>query len=52
MDPKVVKGIGGGCDEEALRVVETIQFTPGRQRGEAENVKFSLPVRFQLSSAP
>ncbi|NBC19042.1 MAG: TonB family protein [Bacteroidetes bacterium] len=44
----VLKGIGAGCDEEALRVIRQTQFRPGRQRGKAVNVKMSIPIRFRL----
>lgn len=47
-DPKVIRGIGGGCDEEALRVVKQAKFKPGRQRGEPVRVQYSLPIRFRL----
>ncbi len=47
---KVLRGIGGGCDEEAIRVVESMpKWTPGRQRGKAVRVSFNLPVRFTLT---
>jgi len=46
---KVLRGIGGGCDEEAIRVVQEMpKWTPGRQRGKAVRVSFNLPVRFTL----
>jgi protein TonB len=46
---KVIRGIGGGCDEEAVRVVQSMpKWTPGRQRGKAVRVSFNLPVRFTL----
>lgn len=46
---KVIRGIGGGCDEEAIRVVQSMpKWTPGRQRGKAVRVSFNLPVRFTL----
>ncbi|MDP3462804.1 MAG: energy transducer TonB [Bacteroidales bacterium] len=46
---KVLRGIGGGCDEEAIRVVNNMpKWTPGRQRGKAVRVSFNLPVRFTL----
>jgi TonB family protein len=46
---KVLRGIGGGCDEEALRVVEMMpDWTPGKQRGQAVRVSFNLPVKFLL----
>lgn len=46
---KVVKGIGSGCDEEALRVVNAMpNWTPGKQRGQVVPVQFNLPIRFKL----
>lgn len=48
VDPIVVRGIGGGCDEEALRAIRQAKFKPGMQRGKPVKVKFSLPVRFKL----
>lgn len=48
-DAKVVKGIGAGCDEEALRVVNAMpNWTPGKQRGQVVPVQFNLPIRFKL----
>ena len=49
-NPRVVRGIGGGCDEEALRAVSHSLFEPGRQRGKAVRVQFSLPVIFVLKN--
>lgn len=52
VDPHVVKGIGGGANEEALRVVKMMpKWTPGMQKGQAVNVQFNLPIRFQLEGA-
>jgi len=48
VNPKVVRGIGGGCDKEALRVVKTAEFTPGMQRGRPVKVQYTLPITFQL----
>lgn len=46
---KILRGIGGGCDEEAIRVVQSMpKWTPGKQRGKAVRVSFNLPVRFTL----
>lgn len=48
---QLVKGIGGGCDQEALRVVKGMPgWTPGKQQGRAVSVKFTLPVMFKLQS--
>ncbi len=45
---RVLKGIGGGCDQVALKAVEETKFTPGRQRGKAVNVQVTVPVVFKL----
>ena len=48
-DAKVLRGIGGGCDEEALRVVNAMpNWTPGKQRNTPVRVQFNLPVAFKL----
>ncbi len=48
-DPKVLRGIGGGCDEEAIRVVKNMPtWEPGKQRGKAVRVQYNLPIRFTL----
>lgn len=48
-DAQVLRGIGGGCDEEALRVVRALpRWTPGRQNDRAVPVEYTLPVRFVL----
>ncbi len=48
VDPVVVRGIGAGCDEEAIRAVSQAKFTPGKQRGKPVKVKMSLPITFKL----
>jgi protein TonB len=46
---KVLRGIGGGCDEEAMRVVKSMpKWKPGKQRGKAVRVSYMLPVNFKL----
>lgn len=47
-DPVVVRGIGGGCDEEAVKAVQQAKFIPGRQRGKPVLVRYSLPISFSL----
>ena len=49
VDPEVVKGIGAGLDEEALRVISQAQFQPGKQAGKTVPVKMSLPFTFKLN---
>jgi len=47
---RVLRGIGGGCDEEAVRVVSMMpRWEPGRQRGRPVRVQFNMPIRFTLS---
>ncbi|MFU8844779.1 MAG: TonB family protein [Bacteroidales bacterium] len=47
---KMLRGIGGGCDEEAVRVVEAMpEWVPAKQKGEAIRVQFNMPIRFALS---
>ncbi|MBO9614254.1 MAG: TonB family protein [Dyadobacter sp.] len=49
-DVKVLKGIGYGCDEEAVRVISKFpKWTPGKQDGKAVSVKFTVPINFQLA---
>ena len=47
-DAVVMRGLGGGLDAEALRVVRQARFTPGRHRGEAVKVRMTLPITFRL----
>lgn len=47
---KVVRGIGYGCDEEALRIIRMMpKWTPGLQAGQAVPVIYTLPVNFDFS---
>ncbi|MBP7496929.1 MAG: energy transducer TonB [Bacteroidales bacterium] len=46
---KLSNSIGGGCDEEALRVVRLMpKWIPGRQKGNPVRVQFNMPVNFRL----
>lgn len=47
-DPVIMRSVGGGCDEEALRVIKEARFKPGRQRGVPVSVRYSMPIRFKL----
>ena len=46
--PKVVKKLGAGCDEEAIRVLKKSKFKPGYDKGKPVKVKFTLPIFFRL----
>ena len=48
-NPRVIRGIGGGCDEEALKAVMTARFKPGMQRGRPVRVQYSLPIVFRFA---
>ena len=58
-DAVVEEGIGGGCDEEALRVVRLARFTPGRtvrptpdgnQYSDPVKVHMMLPITFSIET--
>ena len=54
-NPKIVRSIGGGTDEEILRVVNLMntlpeKWTPGKQKGKTVSVEFNLPVKFKLDN--
>jgi len=48
-DVRVLRGIGGGCDEEAIRVIKSMpRWEPGKQRGKPVRVQFNMPIKFTL----
>ncbi len=54
-DIEVLRKIGGGCDEAAFDVVESMnhmaeKWIPGKQRGKTVNVRYTLPIRYKLDS--
>ena len=48
VNPTVIRGIGGGCDEEAIRAAKLAKFQPGMQRGRPVSVRYSLPITFKI----
>lgn len=48
----VISGIGGGCDEEAVRVITAMntahRWTPAKTNGQAVKAMFTLPIKFVL----
>jgi protein TonB len=49
VDVKAIKGIGAGCDEEAVRVVQSAPaWKPGKQRGKPVRQKMVIPIIFKL----
>lgn len=49
-DAEILRSVGGGCDEEALRAIRDSKFRPGLQRGRPVPVRMSMPVRFVLQN--
>lgn len=48
---KVIKGIGSGCDEEAIRVLKlSPNWKPGAVKGSPVRTSYILPVSFQLAN--
>ncbi|MDW3193725.1 MAG: TonB family protein [Cytophagales bacterium] len=46
---KAIDGIGYGCDEEAVRVVKSVnKFNPGKQRGKSVRVRMVMPIQFKI----
>ena len=46
---KFIKGIGAGCDEEAVRVIQSAPaWNPAKQRGKAVKQRYTLPIIFKL----
>ncbi|NOX17481.1 MAG: energy transducer TonB [Chlorobi bacterium] len=48
-DVKILKGIGGGCDEAAADAIKETSFTPGENKGKPVRVKLSLAIQFKLN---
>jgi TonB family protein len=46
---KILRGIGGGCDEESVRVVKLMpKWNPGKQTGKPVRVLFNMPIYYRL----
>ena len=51
-DVKVMRSVGGGCDEEALRVVKAMpKWKPGLQKGKPVRVHYILPIFFKFDES-
>ncbi len=52
LNPQVIKGVGYGLDEEALRLVRIMPWwEPGRIRGQAVPVSCTMPIRFRIADS-
>ncbi|MEQ9036504.1 energy transducer TonB [Gracilimonas sp.] len=47
---QMVRGIGGGADQEAVRVVKQAKFEPGKQNGKPVCVQYQLSINFRLEN--
>jgi periplasmic protein TonB len=47
-ETKVIKGIGGGCDEAAVNAIKQIKFVPGKKNGQSVKVQVTIPIVFKL----
>jgi protein TonB len=49
-DITIIRGIGGGCDEEAIRIIENApMWNAGKQRGKPVKVRMVLPITFTIA---
>jgi TonB family protein len=48
VDVEVAKGIGSGCDEEAIRVIRLMKYEPARNRGVKMKVELKTKINFKL----
>jgi TonB family protein len=49
LDSKVMRGIGKECDNEALRIVNTMpKWKPGQHNGKPASVRFTMPIMFSI----
>jgi protein TonB len=50
---RIVNGIGGGCDEEAVRVVNSMpKWIPAKRNGKPVRIILKMPVVFRIPGAP
>jgi protein TonB len=48
-DAKIARGVEPSIDAEALRVINSLpEWKPGKQRGQAVNVSYTVPINFKL----
>ena len=48
-DVKIVKGLGGGCDEAAIAGIKNAKFSPAENGGKPVKVKLSMAIEFKLT---
>ena len=45
---KIIKGLGYGCDEEAVRVINLLKFTEAKNKGSKVSIERKLAIHFNL----
>ena len=45
---KIIKGIGSGCNEAAMKAVKETKFTPGENGGKKVKTQVTIPIYFKL----
>ena len=50
-DVTILKSVGFGCDEEAIRVIKLTKWNPGKHHGQVVRSRFIVPINFQLPKA-
>jgi TonB family protein len=49
---KIIRGIGGGCDEESVRVVSSMpKWNPGMEKGKPVRTQFNIPIKYSLEKS-
>lgn len=49
-DIRILRDLGNGCGEEAVRIVKTMpKWIPAKQRGKEVKMQYNLPVKFTLA---
>jgi protein TonB len=48
-DAKVIKGIGGGCDEEVVKALKSSKFKPAQNQGSPVKAKFTMAFTFKIT---
>ena len=49
-EPEILRDIGAGCGEAAIKVIKQLKFIPGKQDGKTVSVYYTLPITFRLQS--
>jgi protein TonB len=47
-DVRIIKGIGYGCDEEAMQLIKTTTFMPALKKGKPSQVEMLIPIKFRI----